>query len=566
MAAETSLEIITSPHPSVKEHSHAASISLAHASGHSTKHLRLSDIATEPTPPEDSEHGTSHMSQPYNLLFLFTDEQAASTMRAYGNDRIRCPALDRLADQSIVFRNAYVTQSVCTPSRSSIMTGQYPHTNGCVANDIPLRAETPCLNELGDFSAYRRAYMGKWHLGDEVFRQHGFDEWVSIDTYRNHWSAGRDRSANSDYAHWLMDQGFRPDARAPDGWETFSRGFCCRIPEQYSKPAFLAESVGRFLRDTAQQPWLLFVNFLEPHMPYYSCRDTQYDPADVPLPENFDALLTEDQPLKARLYARAYERFGHSGLPLRTDDDWRRLIANYWGLTSLVDTYVGRVLDELESTGQAERTIVVYTSDHGDMMGSHRLLAKCVQFEEALKVPLMIHMPDGRFGPPRQISHSVSQIDLVPTLLEALGQRVPHTGLDGYSLCDWLSGRAETPTEPDVFAEWNGWNTGILGESEQEIRERLSKHFPDVDVETALRHISAPIRTIITPDGWKYNHSGIGEDELYRLAEDRGERRNLAGDPAQRDRIADLRNRIQHWKMRTNDRSFGVQESRAQIA
>ncbi|MGM0494441.1 MAG: sulfatase family protein, partial [Armatimonadota bacterium] len=123
-----------------------------------------------------------------NLLFLYTDEQAAKTMSAYGNDHIETPNLDRLADGSIVFENTYVTQPVCTPSRSSLLTGLYPHSSGCTANNVPLPQDVECLPELADFSDYRTAHMGKWHLGDEIFAQHGFDEWVSIeDGYRQYY-------------------------------------------------------------------------------------------------------------------------------------------------------------------------------------------------------------------------------------------------------------------------------------------------------------------------------------------------------------------------------------------
>jgi len=116
-----------------------------------------------------------------NLLVLWTDEQRADTLAVYGNRRIHTPHLNRLATQSFVFRDAYVSQPVCTPSRATVMTGLYPHQCGCTANNIPLRADTPCLPELLADPDYATGYMGKWHLGDEIFAQHGFREWVSIE-------------------------------------------------------------------------------------------------------------------------------------------------------------------------------------------------------------------------------------------------------------------------------------------------------------------------------------------------------------------------------------------------
>ena len=138
------------------------------------------------------------MSSP-NLLFIFTDEQRADTMAAYGNPHVNTPHLDGLADQSVLFERAYVTQSVCTPSRSTIMSGLYPHTNGCTANNYPLTGDFPTLAELWQDGSCIKAYHGKWHLGDEVFCQHGFDEWISIeDMYRPHYGQGRDRSTPCD--------------------------------------------------------------------------------------------------------------------------------------------------------------------------------------------------------------------------------------------------------------------------------------------------------------------------------------------------------------------------------
>ena len=230
---------------------------------------------------------------------------------------------------------------------------------------------------------YVTAHYGKWHLGDEIFAQHGFDEFVSVeDEYAAYYSEGRERAARSTYHHWLVAHGFRPR-----NGDRFGRAETARLPEEYGKPAFLAGAASRFIRQNAQHPFVLFVNFLEPHMPFFGPRDGQYSPLDVPLPGNFDDLPGDDRPLKTRLMQRHYFDAGHSGLPLRDESDWRRMIANYWGLCSLVDTHVGTILRALDECQLLDETIVVFTSDHGDMMGSHRLLAKCVMFQEAIRVP-----------------------------------------------------------------------------------------------------------------------------------------------------------------------------------
>lgn len=485
-----------------------------------------------------------------NLLFIFTDEQAINTMKAYGNDFIQTPNLDRLASESIVFENPYVTQPVCTPSRSTIMTGLYPHETGCTENNIPLGSETPCLPEMGDFQDYKTAYHGKWHLGDEVFAQHGFEEWKSIEDYfyRDWYSKNRDQTKHSTYADFLIKEGFKPDIKTDDGFRAFSREFAARLPERYTKPAYLGKETSDFLDKNKNNPFILYVNFLRPHMPFFGPRDNQYNAEKIPLPENFDHELTDDLPLKLKLFQKGYYENGHSGLSLKTRDDWRKMIANYWGLVSLVDKNVGKILDTLEQNNLAEETIVVFTSDHGDMMGSHRLLGKCTMFEEAVKVPLMMKIPGLKAD---KVDNPASQIDLVPTLLDFMNQPIPDH-LQGNSWRKFLENNEEPP-EKDVFIEWNGYNTGhgndqigsaIILDSWKEMASK----------EEINASLGDPVRSVITPDGWKFNFSTIGDHELYNLNEDPHELNNLANDPEYTDIIAKLKDKIFEWQENTGDK------------
>ncbi len=477
-----------------------------------------------------------------NLLFIFTDEQRADTLGAYGNARIQTPNLDSLASEGTVFEKAYVTQPVCTPSRSSILTGLYPHTNRCTANNIPLGLDTPCLPEMLG-GKYSTGYHGKWHLGDEIFAQHGFDDWRSIeDGYRKYYRENRDPDERSTYHRFLVQHGFKPE----EG-NVFGRKTCAGFPEQYGKPAYLAREASRFIRAHRDEPFILFVNFLEPHMPFTSPRDNQYDPAEVTLPPNFNNPPTEDQPLKARLMYRSYYEKGHGGMSLKTEGDWRRLIANYSGLCSLVDTHAGRIIQTLRECGLYDDTIIVYTSDHGDMMGSHRLLAKCVMFEEAVTVPLIIK-PAGDHQPHR-VKGPVSQIDLVPTLLDLMDEKIPNH-LQGKSLKNLILSGAEP--ERDVFIEWNGRNTGIPLRERVAGQESISlpKGF---DESRASAAIEDQVRTVVTQDGWKLNLSPMGEHELYNLFQDPSETRNLAARPIHTRLMKDLYDRIKQWQEDTSD-------------
>ena len=479
-----------------------------------------------------------------NLLFLFTDEQRADTMAAYGNERIETPNLNRLASESTVFERAYVTQPVCTPSRSSILTGLWPHTNGCTENNIPLRRDTLCFPEMLSSGDYVSGYHGKWHLGDEIFAQHGFEHWRAIeDGYRGYYREGRDREARSTYCHWLIEKGLNPASGT-----AFSRAEATRLPEQYGKPAYLAQEASQFIRENRNNPFVLFVNFLEPHMPFFGPRDDQHPPEEITLPGNFNNPPTEDQPLKTRVLQRGYHERGHGGEPLKTEADWRKLIARYWGLCSLVDTHVGTILRTLDECGLDDNTIVVYTSDHGDMMGSHRMLAKCTMFEEAARVPLLIRLPGQSEG--RRISGPVSQIDLVPSLLELMEQPIP-SHLQGKSLKPLIRGDTDAVTE-DVFVEWNGPNSGLGGDPAGKVsaEDPLRRSPTRAQIEAAVRD---PVRTVLTRDGWKYNHSPLGEHELYNLKTDPLETKNLVRDPATQTLVQDLTDRIRRWQENTED-------------
>ena len=488
------------------------------------------------------------MTKKPNLLFIFTDEQASNTIGYYGNRTIKTPNLDKLCKESTVFRDCYVSQPVCTPSRSTILTGLYPHTNGCIENNIPLRRDTLCFPEMASFEDYNIAYYGKWHLGDEVFPQHGFKNWRSVDDgYRKYYSPGRDMSVHSTYHDFLISNGFLPDNKDWDGFLYFSRKFCTRLPEKYSKPAYIGMEASEFIKENKDNPFVLYVNFFEPHMPFNSCRDEQYSPNAVNLPHNFYDEPDDDNPLKLKLFKKAYEERGIKGYPLKNEYDFKRIIAYYWGLVSLVDSNVGVILNTLRECGLEDNTIIAYTSDHGDMMGSHKLIAKCVMYQEAIKVPMILKIP-GITKKGSVIASPVSQIDIVPTLLDAMGKDIPDY-LPGASWLSSLNSKDGSADRGDVVVEWNGHNNGfgdaIGSVSILDLWRSMASEEEIIDAHTD------PVRTIITPDGWKLNYSRRGEHELYNLNDDPYEIKNLAFDLKYSSLVKELYDKIKEWENKT---------------
>jgi len=459
-----------------------------------------------------------------NLLFLWTDEQRADTMAAYGNRRIHAPHLNRLAGQSVVFRNAYVTQPVCTPNRSAVMTGLWPHTSSCIKNNVPLPTAVPCLTELLADPEYRTAYMGKWHLGDEIFAQHGFQEWISIeDGYSRYYSEGHSRDARSDYHRFLIDRGYEPDSGGK-----FSRSFAARRPIEHCKPRFLERQACDFLRRHRREPFVLYVNFLEPHMPFFGPLDDEHDPEAVELPGNFRDPLEDNEPLRYRIIRECCRaKYGP------TERDIRELIARYWGLVTQVDRSVGAILAALEDFGLADDTIVVYTSDHGDMMGAHHMVEKSVMYEEAVRVPWLMRVPQ-RAG--RLVREPVSQIDMVPTLLDLMGRR-RDTRLPGRSLVPLMKGREGTPEH--VFIEWNP-DSGAM---------KVKPGGTDLASKQQREHLEQErSRAIIAPDGWKLCLSDRDKSQLFNLKDDPGETVNLFDSARHRDVVNRLTKRIHQWQ------------------
>ncbi len=470
-----------------------------------------------------------------NLLFIWTDEQRADTMSVYGNRKIHSPNLNKLASESVVIKNAYVSQPVCTPSRSTVMTGLWPHTNSCTANNIPLPQDVPCLPELINDPGYCTAYMGKWHLGDEIFAQHGFQKWIGIeDGYRKYYRPEHDRNAKSDYWRFLNELGYEPNT--DEGY--YSRGFAARRPLEHCKPKFLERQACDFLERHQNEPFMLYINFLEPHMPFYGPLDDVHDPSDISLPGNFNDPLEENEPLRYRLLRKNYAAKGFEGHNLKTEEGWRNLTAKYWGLVSQVDLSVGTILKRLEELGLAGNTIVVYTSDHGDMMGSHRLLAKTVMYEESVKVPWLMRIPQQ--GRKQQIiQERLSHIDLVPTLMNLMGKSAPDS-LPGHSLVPFLKG-GSLPND-HVFIEWNP------------SRRRNAPHsIPKVSENAVENAGNASIRTVIAPDGWKLCWSDLDHSQLFNLNSDPYETINLYGKLEHKQIIKRLEQKILEWQKASKD-------------
>jgi arylsulfatase A-like enzyme len=415
-----------------------------------------------------------------------------------------------------------------------MMTGLWPHTARVPACNVPLPAEVPTIAEMLP-DDYNCAYMGKWHLGDEIFAQHGFDTWVgSESTYRRGYSDPERLSVCSDYYHFLAEHGFEPDAEIL-GSPVFSRHMEAGMEEELTKATFLGDRAAQYIRDNRDQPFALCVSYLEPHPPHTGPLNELYDHASLPTGPAFMQRPGANVPLIVRLMAAIYMESEDYGCDLRTEEGWREVVARYWGNTTLVDRSVANILGTLDECGLADDTIVVFTSDHGEQLGDHGILGKTLMYEESVRVPMLLRAP--MLGAEaRRIPGNFSHIDLVPTLLDLLGASGPDD-LPGQSRVPVLRGEADL-ADNDVFIEWNGADghpRASIGEAEINLS------------------MAEPLRTVITADRWKLNLYGSGPGELYDLNSDPHELVNLFDQPEHRDRIDDLVVRLRRWQDEVGD-------------
>ncbi len=463
-----------------------------------------------------------------NLILFLPDQQRADTVSCYRGVKVHAPNLNKVASESVVFERAYVTHPVCTPSRSSLMTGTWPHINGCTKNNVPLDPRFRVFPELMEDRDYRTAYIGKWHLGEEGPAGRGFQQWISTDDH-------------GDYISFLVSAGVAPDK--PNG--RFSKLAISNLPLELSRPKFLEKHACEFIEKHHRDPFILVVGFVEPHSPYNGPLNDEHPLDQVDLDLTATLPESENIPLRYRLmreWQQAEAALDRQRLPAQlffgiTPEEYRSIKQRYLGLITLVDQSIGAILGCLERFGLSGNTIVVHTSDHGDSLGAHRLFGKEVMFEEAARVPLLIRLPDQKRG--KVVLQPVSHIDFVPTLLDLLGHP-NHPQCAGKSLLPLINEEAVPPE--NVFLEWAPNRTKVK-KGTSLARRRLIK-----------RAVEESTRAVVSFDGWKLCLRDKDLNELYNLSEDPLETRNLYENRQYAPVISRLTGEIHRWQESANDK------------
>ncbi len=465
-----------------------------------------------------------------NLIVFLPDQQRADTIACYAGAKVHAPNLNKLASESVVFERAYVTHPVCTPSRSSLMTGTWPHMNGCTRNSVPLDRRFRVFPELMQDKDYRTAYMGKWHLGEEGPAGRGFHQWISTEDH-------------GDYTNFLISTGVTPDKQ--DG--RFSELVISNLPLELSRPKFLEKHACEFIEKHFRDPFILVVAFVEPHSPYNGSLNNEHPLDEVDLDLTATLPESENIPLRYRLmreWQQAEAVLDRQRLPRQfffgvTTDEYRSIKQRYLGLVTLVDQSIGAILGCLEQFGLSDNTIVVHTSDHGDSLGAHHLFGKEVMFEEAARVPLLVWLPGHKRA--KIVPQPVSHIDFVPTLLDLLGQP-KDLQCAGKSLLPLIREDTTATAPENIFMEWAPNRTKVRKGTSLAPR-RLIK-----------RAVDESTRALVSPDGWKLCLRDKDLNELYNLKDDAWETRNVYSDRQYASVISRLASEIHRWQESTHDR------------
>ncbi|MBD3273861.1 MAG: sulfatase-like hydrolase/transferase [Candidatus Marinimicrobia bacterium] len=411
-----------------------------------------------------------------NILILMPDQMRGMAMGCMGDPNAITPNLDALASSGVLLENTFANTPNCSSARATILTGKYAHQHGVITNDLRLRADETTLAEILLEQGYDTGFIGKWHLDGgprqpgfvPQDRRQGFEFWAANECNHDHFNSQYFRDSDNP----IQINGFEVNT-----WTDLTL---------------------EFLGNRSQRPFFLMVSYSPPHHPYEAPKEyiQKFDPASL------------DMPL---------EWIEGEGLPTREQ------IAAYYANINAIDDQIGRILQALEESGKADKTIVLFTSDHGDMLGSHARIYDRQPWDESVQVPGIVRFPRDIPGN-RTISNFFSHVDMAPTLLGLAGVEIPEA-MQGFDLSPTLLGENHQ-TPPSVFFQ-------IFGPS------------PTRDVGGGWRGVRTG----------KYKYARYENEHwvYFDFQSDQEEIINLAGYDTSGGRLNQLHNLVERWMERTGD-------------
>lgn len=387
-----------------------------------------------------------------NILFITCDQLRKDSLGIYENEVIRTPNIDAMFRHGVRFTNMFTAFPVCAPNRGAIATGRWPKVNGLLDNGYMLPHEEQTMMDTFRSNGYVTYGVGKmhftpqwqWDMDDRgkgainpqpdpgELPHYGFDHCTITEDHRI-----------GPYSDYLREHGYDP-------WEdphSFSMGKQHRTeaspyPEEHHQTTWITDRALDYLcSHKREKPFFMWLSYVDPHHPFNPPKpyDTLYNPADMPLPvyregehdkrnESFQEIFRGEGGVR---YARTnFSRF--------KDSDWQRIKAYYYGMVTLIDKNIGRVIDYLKETGDLDTTVVVFTADHGETLGDHHLLFKYFPFDCVTAVPFLVMTPEMKRA--KIVDTLCRSLEIMPTVLDLSGLPKPRF-INGVSLIDQINGR-----------------------------------------------------------------------------------------------------------------------------
>ena len=429
--------------------------------------------------------------KPRNVVFILTDDHRYDAMGFMGHPFLETPHLDSLASNGVHLKNAFVTTSLCSPSRASILTGLYTHKHRVIDNNRLVPDGTLFFPQYLQQAGYKTGFIGKWHMGgahDDP--RPGFDHWISFRGQGNYLPPGPKYTLNVN-GNRVKQKGYITDELTDYAVEW--------LEEQKD----------------SEEPFFLYLSHKAVHANFTPAKrhEDRYKDADLSfLPRGKEISASKDAPRWVRDQRNSWHGIDFS---YHSDRGLDYLYRRYCESVLAVDDSVGRVLQQLKDMGIHDETLVVYMGDNGFMWGEHGLIDKRVSYEASIRVPMMMQCPELYEGG-KVVENVIGNIDIGPTILHAAGLGTPDY-MDGVSFLD-------LPNQPEM--DWRDYFLYVY---------YWEKNFPQSPTQFALRG-----------DRFKYiTYYGLWDvDELYDLKTDPGETNNLINDPAYKSVAKDLENRL----------------------
>jgi choline-sulfatase len=478
-----------------------------------------------------------------NILVIMSDQMKATASHLYGNTFCETPALERLADDGVLYENAFTPHPLCVPARVSLWTAQWPHSHGSRRNQTLMGPDETHAFQLWKDAGYHTGLIGKNHCFETP------EDLALFDVFNVVGHGGIPQQAETKGLPWwrpieAIREGFEVRRNMPKQSPRF--GYATDdTPLENQLTGVLAGQAVNYLETfgNQDQPFALWVSLPDPHEPWVAPTEfaRMFPPDVIELPPWREGEFDDSSPERNRVL--------HEILGLEEDamDDVYGLLASYYGMVRFVDHGVGQILDALDRLGLREDTIVVFCADHGDFSGEHRMSCKGGVFYDCLtRVPLIVSWP-GHIESGVRESGMTNLVDIVPTLLELQGMDVPRS-MHGHGL----------PVATDAApreATFSEYGAGGPPFTMDDLRE-LPKPYGRRALMTSLQWREAEgRRKMVRTQAWKYVHDPMGTDldELYDLANDPWELHNVAADPAYGHILADMQRRLMDWSIMTED-------------